>query len=547
MSSLIKSLQRQAPARSTDRLTLDVPPTFLGFLEWIGVVPQPGQAELVRVAFDRAEPVDRALAVSIFGDIDFANVPVGARDVVAAVCGGRGGKTYLLVALRLVWGMLVRDLSPLAPGQQAAATVVAPSPKLRQEAVNYALGAIRSKKELAPLLRLPRGTKPDDMVGEFGVYRPDFDRVVLFNAAAATRGGYAVRGYWHTDLALDEAAFFRDNTYKVNDEEIFRAGKPRVLPGGQTMVDSTPWAETGLLFDLWQKNWGKPTSALVAHAPTLVLNDVEYTRSIVAAEYARDPENAEREFGAKFMTGGTTVFFPPALIEAMVDDELDPEGVREPEPGNTVAAGGDLGFRSDSSSLAITHDTGETIVLAELLEMKPEPGKALKPSVVIAEMAERMHWHGAVSLMGDQHYRETADEGLNDAGLSFVDAPATPDVVYIRARQVMREGRARIPRIPRLIQQLKEVQGRPLPGGRMQIVHPRWAKGGHGDLCSAYVLALWQLCSETIAQASPLAGSREWEAAQMAARRKKLQDDKARPKWQPANITDRGKGARWRR
>lgn len=544
MSSLIKSIRQQVPARRTE--TLDVPRTFLGFLEWIGVTPNPGQAELARVAFDRAEPVDRALAAGIFGDIDFANVPVGARDVVAAVCGGRGGKTYLLVALRLVWGLLVRDLSPLAPGQKAAATVVAPNDKLRQEAVNYALGAMRSKPELAALLRLPRGTGPEDTVSEFGVYRPDFRRVVTFQAAKATRGGYAVRGVWHTDLALDEAAFFRDSTYKVNDDEIFKAGKPRVLPGGQTIVASTPWAETGLLFELFGQ-WGKPATALVAHAPTLTLNDVPYTRAIVEAEYLRDPENAAREFGAKFMTGGTIVFFPAALIDSIIDDTLDADAPRMPSPRDDVAAGGDLGFRSDSSSLAVTHNTHPVIVLAEIVEERPEPGKPLKPSVVVRHFAERMKAHGIDTMMGDQHYRETATEHLEEAGLSFVPAPATPDVVYVRARQLMREGNARIPRHPRLIQQLKEVQSKPLPGGRMQIIQPKWAKGGHGDLVSSYVLGLWQLVSEEAPSDMPNVGTREWEEQARERRRRKLQEQEDRPEWQRGVVRDRGVRASWRR
>lgn len=542
MSALIKSLQRRSAASKSK--PVDVPRTFLGFLDWIGVVPQPGQAELARVAFDHAEPVDRALAVSIFGDIDFANVPMGARDVVAAVCGGRGGKTYLLVALRLVWGMLVRDLSPLAPGQQAAATVVAPSEKLRQEAVNYALGAMRSKPELAALLRLPRGSRPDDTLGTFGVYRPDFDRVVTFNAAAATRGGYAVRGYWHTDLALDEAAFFRDNSFKVNDEEIFRAGKPRILPGGQAIVSSTPWTEAGLLYDLFVANHGHPVTALVAHAPTLVLNDVPYTRHIVEAEYARDAENADREFGALFVKGGTTVIFAPDLVESCIDDTLSLETPRLPMPGDEVSAGVDLGFRSDSAAVAITHkslpagDAPSLLILGELREWKPEPGKALKPTVTIREMRDRMQAHGVDTAMADGHYIESAREVLDEEGMTVVLAPSAPDEVYIRARQVMRSGVVRIPRNERLIRQIKEVQGRPMPGGRMSIVLPRWAKGGHGDLVSAFVLALWQLVTERVAAPAPDMGTREWEQQAADRRRAKYAEDTAeRPDWMPKGRT----------
>lgn len=509
---------------------LDVPRSFLGFCEWVGVTPQPGQAELVRVAYDGEQPLDVELARRIFGDIDFANLPPDVRDVIVGVCGGRGGKTYVLVALKLVHGMLVRDLSPLAAGQEAAATVVAPSERLRQEAVNYALGVMRSRPELAALLRLPRGTRPDDVVSTFGVFRRDFNRVVTFNAAPATRGGYAVRGYWHTDLCLDEAAFFRDHTYKINDEEIMNAGTPRVLPGGQTIIMSTPWAEAGLLYDLWAKNFGNPQTALVAHAPTLVLNDADYTRKKVAAEYVRNPENAAREYGAQFVKGGTTVFFPPDLIEACVDDSLDPDGVREPLPGDEVAAGVDLGFVSDSTSLAVTHMSNGKLVLAQIREWRPESGRALKPAATLREMRTEMLRHGISMAFADAHYIENAREVLGEADMTVVLAPP-PDEVYVRARQTMRSGCVRIPRHERLIRQLREVQGRPMPGGKMSVIQPRWAKGGHGDLCSAFVLALWQLVVERIPDEDPNLYSAAWEAKARAARKAKLQEELDRPEW----------------
>ncbi len=311
MSSLIKSLQRRAPATSIE--AVEVPHAFLGFCAWLGVDLTEGQAEFARVAFDGGSPVGAADGASLFGGI--TEVPLGARGVVAAVCGARAGKSYVIVALRLVFGMLVRDLSSMAPGQRAVALIVAPNDKLRTEVLNYAIGAIRSKPELeAMLVGEPRA---DD----FSLRRPD-GNVVAFETGVATRGGYGARGRSLTDFALDESAFFRDASYKVNDQEIFRAGAARVLPGGQTIVASTPWAQAGLLYELWRDNYGKPKDALVAHAPTLLLHDSEMTRGIVDRERRRDPDNARREFDAEFMVGGTTVFFDVSLIEAAIDGGL---------------------------------------------------------------------------------------------------------------------------------------------------------------------------------------------------------------------------------
>lgn len=540
MSSLIKSLQRQAPPAPRTE-AFDVPPTFLGFLEKLGVRPKPGQAEFIRVAYDRVEPVDRALAVTIFGDIDFSDLSLGARAVVAAVCGGRAGKTYLLIALRLVHGMLVRDLSSMAPGQRAVALVIAPNDKLRQEAVNYAVGAVRSHPGLKPLLRVPRGTKDDDLVSEFGLYRADFDRVVMFESGVATRGGYGGRGRALTDCALDECAFFRDASSKINDADIFAAASPRVLPGGQTILASTPWAEAGLLYDFHKRNFGKPTDALAVHAPTLLLHDSEMTRTIVAREKLRDPENARREFDAEFMTGGTTVFFESVTLDAMLVDQLFVI-----QPGDIIGAGGDFAFRSDSSALLMVAKRGDDLHFFDGTEERPEPGKPLKPSRTVSRFSEIIAGR-CDYVTADQHHRSSIEEHLTESGLVYSPAPATPADNYVRTRQLLREGRvfvhkANLPPelVTRLVQQLRETQGRPTPGGGMSIMHPRWAKGGHGDLADAFTLALWQVCGDSVGAPEPEMGTKEWEAVRREKRQQRMVES-------ATGAADRGRRAFWRK
>ena len=304
-----------------------MPSTFVGFCAWLNVALTPGQRILASVAYDGVDPstyrdADRDICISIFGDIQ--NVPRKARSIIAAVCGGRGGKSYVLIALRLVYGALTRDLKSLAPGQKAVALVIAPNNTLRREVVAYALGAMRSHPRLASMVLLPKGKKQDDAADGFGIRRPD-GRVVLFEAGVAARGGYGGRGRSLTDFALDEACFMRDSSFQVCDTAIFEAASPRVLPGGQSIVASTPWAESGLLYDFHLKNFGKPSSALVAHAPTLVMQDSQFTRDIVSREFERDPDNAEREFNAVFVKGGTTVFFPAAEIDRSIDESINCE------------------------------------------------------------------------------------------------------------------------------------------------------------------------------------------------------------------------------
>lgn len=546
---LVKTLQ--ARSRATRGTDFDPPRTFLCFLTWLGVTPSLGQAELARVAYDGQMPQDDALARVIFGDIDFAALTPQLRRVFTAVVGGRGGKSYVLIALRLLWGALTRDLATLAPGEDAYATVVAPNDRHRQQVINYALGAARTKPELRALLRLPKGTKPEDKPSKFGVYRPDFDRVVTFFGAVASAGGADVRGKWHTDLALDECAFFRDENAKVSDKDIYDAGVPRVLPGGQVIVGSTPWAQSGLLYDLWRENWGKPTTSLVAHAPTLLLNDTPTIRGVVEMVEKSDPDNAAREYGAQFMTGGTTVFFESSAIDAMLSEDAFAL-----QAGDQVFAGGDFGFRSDSSALIMSALRGLDLHIFDGTEERPEQGAPLKPSATVSSFADVVGGR-CTYVMADNHYREAIAEHLEEHGLVFAAAPTIPADTYIRARMLSREGRIVIHPLrnrkgddfrTRLVQQLREVQGKPTSGGGMSIVHPRWSKGGHGDLASAFVLSVWQAVGDTVPEVAPERGTAEWVTEGRDKRQAAMRARQDRPAWMAkGDANDRGSRAHWRK
>lgn len=531
----------QAKARTPrDTEPVSVPETFLGFCEWLGVELTPGQAEFARVAYDGLPPLDVELAQRIFGP----NIVVGRRRVVAAVCGRRAGKTYVMVALRMVHGMLTRFVPKLPPGIRAVSMIIAPRNNMRAEAFRYALGAVQSKPELRAMLVSSKAE-------EFTICRPD-GKLVTFETGVATAGGTAARGRWFLDFALDECAFFRDSSFKVNDEELYRAGSAVLLPGGQILVTSTPWAEGGLLYRFWKE---RPDNAIVAHAPTLVMNDNHITREAVAEAEADDPDNAAREFGARFMTSGTTVFFESVTLDAMCTKTPFKFG-----PGDIPGAGGDFAFRGDSSALLMVALRNEVTGLddegAEIrqnvlhifdgTEERPAEGAALKPSTTVARFVEVIAGRCRY-VTADQHHRSSIEEHLQQHGLIYAPSPNSPVDNYVRARQLLREGVVRLhvnnlPKllVDRLLQQLRETKGKPTAGGSMSIVHPRWATGGHGDLADAFTLAIWQVCGTPMAAPPPEPGTKEHAAALLEKRQQRLRD-------KINNPADRGRGAWWRK
>jgi len=502
--------------------------SFVDFCAELKVALTPGQKVIAKVCYDRF-PIgfltgeEAVLAKKIFGDINV--IPEDAYSVIASICGARGGKSYVLLGLRILWGGLVRDLSSLAPGQSAYGLIVAPTVKLAKQVLAYVEGAVQSHPALAAAAS---GGDSDSIA----ITRAD-GKVVTIEVLAATRGGAGIRGRSYTDAALDECCFFRDQDSLVNDVDLYNAASPRVLSGGQMLLASTPWNESGLLYDMWKDNYAQPTSAVVAHAPTLTLRDCAETQAIVAREMKRDPQNAEREYGAIFSSAGTEQFFATADIEQYADMyELG----SLPEPGMEVSAGVDLGFRQDSSALVIVHiltdAEGKTIRrVAHIEELQPTKDKPLKPSEVCKMFADICRQHGVGSVVGDLHYRDTILEFFSSVDIGYMDAPSQPSTAYVKARALLREGLVVIPKHDRLMRQMKETKARMTPGGLVSISNPRWKRGGHGDIVSALVLALWSTAGDVIAEPGIQNGTPEWEDARREERRKKQEQKKVGSRW----------------
>lgn len=280
---------------------------YTDFVAGLGVTLTAGQLAMSAVAFDGGDLDGGELCEELFGSV--TEIPDIARRVVVIKKGARIGGSYLS-ALRALHLATTVSLERMAPGEVASAIIVAPDLRLARQTLRFALGAARSTPELASAIA---SETEDSFTLSLG--RHD----VVIECLPATRGGTATRGRSLVAAVFSECAFFRDADFVVNDEELYRAVLPRIMPGGQLVIESTPWAEAGLLYQLFADNFGAPKTALAVDAPTLTMRDDEHTRGIVEMEYERDPENARREFGAEFMTAGSGLFFDAEALERCLE------------------------------------------------------------------------------------------------------------------------------------------------------------------------------------------------------------------------------------
>jgi hypothetical protein len=460
---------------------------FVQFCAWLGVALTPAQRVLTGVAFDRREPssldeADREIAKQLFGPID--TVPAGARSVLVAVCGARAGKSFVLGALYSLWRALTADLSTLARGERASALIIAPDLRLARQCVRYSLGAAESEPAIA---RLIESSGADSFV----LSRPDGARVAI-EALPATRGGSAVRGRSYVSAVLDECAYFRDESFAVSDVDIFDAAAPRVLEGGMVVLCSTPYVEQGLLYSEFLANFAEPRTALAALAPTLLLRDDARTRAVVAREEERNPENARREFGAEFITGGAGLFFGPELLGPAMNRDLPV--YERPRYGARATIGGDIGLERDASAFVAVHRDGDHVLAADALEMRPKKGKPLKLSEVVAAGCAFAERHGQHVIHVDHHVLGPAREYL-PRGFQLLPVAGGQDAKaarFLEVREQLRQGNLSIVGpLARLAHQFGEIVSRPTPGGGTQIILPRRA-GTHMDLAAAAVVAIFK-------------------------------------------------------
>lgn len=462
--------------------------SFRAFLEsphYCGLELSPAIAAIADASEGIRPSIEDDLAVEIFGCVPSA-LPEVARQTVAVRAGRRGGKTSRLLAPKALHAAWTVPLPLVRTGEEAAAMIVAPDLDAARQTLSFAEGYAESSPVLrAALVRSP--TK-----NAIALRRPD-GHVVQVRVRAASRGGKGGRGWTLVFAGLEEAAFFYDeDTGVVNDREIRRAMMPALVPGAQAWVVSTPWlVDVGLLEELVSRNYGTHAHALVALATTRRLNPAwDSEGELERTMREEDPENAAREIDAVPMAGGSNAFFDPLAVDAAMTGGDLPRA-----RGGVAAMGVDAAFVRDASAGVVAQREGGKIVVADITEMRPERGKPLKPSAVAAGWAAQAARYGLRSVMGDGHGREAMREHLAASSVAMLSAPegaGGKEQVYRRVRALVHEGRVVLPRMPRLARQLKDVMARQTSGGGCTIMSPR-RSGGHGDIVSALVLAVWQV------------------------------------------------------
>ena len=439
-----------------------------------------------------------------FGSCEWPSALIRPRIVIGRT-GVRAGKS-LLAAMALLKSALTCQLrrAPepsevpdadgkvgVRPGERVRALLVAPIVDLTKTLFAHLVGTMLASAKLRGLI-----------VGEPGktsmtIRRPSDGVCIEVACVAASPGGTNLRSTWVAGAVLDEADFFDAEDAAVNLDDQIDAVATRLLAGAQAWAVSSPWADEGPFHARFTAAFGKPGigATLAFHSDSRSMNPT-LDRDLEESVRQSDPDKASREYDALPVSAGGSAFFPAAVL-ALAVDETRPMHLG-PAPGYQHAAGTDLGFRKNSSALAIARGEDGCAVLVYHDEKRPPPGAPLVPSEVCADFGATCKGYGVESVRGDLHYAETAREHFGKLGVVYDDwnpSQSAQAEAFSVVRARMAEGKVRLPNDPRLLAQIRAVKSQPVPGGGTRIVLPKQGRA-HGDVLMSVVLALAQVATD---------------------------------------------------
>jgi hypothetical protein len=280
--------------------------------------------------------------------------PEGYTDATLVI-GRRGGKSLALALIAAYLGTF-RDWSEyLVPGERGHIVVIAADRKQAGSIFRY----------LKALLSIPM------LVGL--IERETQETIDLTNRVTIeilTTSYRSVRGRTIVASLNDEIAFWRTDEDTANpDSEIIGALKPAMstVPGAIMLKASSPYARRGVLWEDYQRHFGKDTATLVWQAPTRLMNST-VPQSFIDEETEKDPAAASAEYGANFRTD------LEAFVSREVAEACTMNGRYEipPLPGVSYSAWVDpSGGSADSMTLAIASKEGDKVILHAVREIVP--------------------------------------------------------------------------------------------------------------------------------------------------------------------------------
>ena len=283
----------------------------------------------------------------------------------------------------------------------------------------------------------------------------------------------AVRGIRAACVVVDELAYFVSTDGRPTDIEMLRAARTRVATtGGKVLILSSPYAQSGALWDLHRKHYGQEESPVLVWQASAPEMNSTLPDDYIQRMQVEDPEAYRSEILGEFRTGISTLLDPEAL-DAVVAD-----GVREraPEDGARYFGFADpsSGSGGDAFTVGIAHLNDDVAVLDVVRSWKPP----FNPSGVIAEVAELLKTYGLHEVTGDRYAAGLIVEHFRDNGIRYENSERNRSELYLELLPAVNAAHVLLLDDAEMLRELRGLERTRGRAGRDRVDHRR---GGHDD------------------------------------------------------------------
>jgi hypothetical protein len=409
------------------------------------------------------------------------------------IAGRRSGKSYTS-ALIAVFLACFKDWRPyLAPGEKGWIFIIAVDKAQAGIIKAYISGIFQRVKCLRGLIA-----------------KETQETIELRNGisiAVKTASFRSVRGYTLLACVLEEMAFYRSDDSANPDKEILAAVRPALatIPESLLLGISTPYNRSGVLWEQFKSNYGKPGGPLIWKAPTRTMNPT-IDRRLIENALREDPQAARAEWEAEWRED-IEAFITQDLVEAvMIQGRFELPKIDGPEYFGFIDPSGG---RQDAFTLGICHREGSGKIVLDVLRERCPP---FQPKGVVAELTDVLKSFGISSVESDKYAGEWVPEAFREFGIEVKNAAMTASELYLNFLPLVSNGTVELLDNKRLLAQLLGLERRSRSGGKDLITH---YAGGHSDLANAVagacVLASQRrvMTSEEMESMLPVVGRRE--------------------------------------
>lgn len=391
--------------------------------------------------------------------------PEGGFPEGVAIVGVQSGKSTIAGAL-LAYGALTGQPGTVAAGvsQDQRGSMRVLLKYAREPFETLDLFRAEVARETADLLELTRGT---GLMA--GPCRPA-----------------AFRGFMCDPFVMDEPAFYIATDGRPTDVEMWRVGRGRVaMTQGKLVAISSPYAQSGLLYDLHKKHFGQDNSTtLIWQASSRDMNP-KLTDDYLQRMEQDDPEAFASEVMGQFRAGISS-FLDPEMIAACVETGVRERAIHPDTHGRRKGFFDGGGGRVDAAVAAVAESDAQGRAVLCAIRVWNAP---FNPGGVIAEASAFYKSWGVLDPSGDAYAAEYTPEQFRIHGVTYTPSTLNRSEIYLELLPLVNSQSVVLLDHPELLRQLHGLERRRGASGKDKVDHRRGA-GSHDDIANACAGAL---------------------------------------------------------